>query len=147
MKFCGLLMLFLTISSVASAQLDSSVLKRPLPGGMASRPRQSVTSKGQRTGMPFQEAVTDSLNLILKRYAALPDIPSTWAQVRQAMDTYLFGLWMAGRLAGLKPQEAYYVKMGPETMTVTDISQHRKIAVVGIAQVKPAEFTEIRVQQ
>ena len=47
----------------------------------------------------------------------------------------------AGALAGAKPEQAFYVKIGlGETMTALDILEGRMIVEIGMAVVRPAEF-------
>ena len=41
---------------------------------------------------------------------------------------------------GTKSEEAFFVKMGNETMTATDMANHKMILQVGIAPIKPADF-------
>ena len=50
-------------------------------------------------------------------------------------------------LAGSSPQEAYFVEIGPATMSRDDIMNGRLICNIGIAPSRPAEFVIFRVTQ
>ena len=50
-------------------------------------------------------------------------------------------------LAGASRAEAFFVDIGPDTMTREDISNGRLICNIGIAPSKPAEFVVFRVTQ
>lgn len=68
-----------------------------------------------------------------------------WRQVKQAVDSYLLGLWRKGALQGAKPEHAFYVKVGlGQTMTQVDLSEGRLIVEIGFAPLKPAEFVVVR---
>lgn len=66
---------------------------------------------------------------------------STWLKVKAMIESYLYGLWEQGALAGAKPEDAYYVNVGlGTTMTPADVLGGRMIVEIGIAAVRPAEF-------
>jgi phage tail sheath protein FI len=48
---------------------------------------------------------------------------------------------------GLKPEEAFFVKVDRTTMTQSDIDNGRLICIIGVAVVKPAEFVIFRLAQ
>lgn len=74
-----------------------------------------------------------------------PNDASTWLKVKGMLDSYLYGLWQQGALAGSKPEAAYYVHVGlGKTMTTQDILEGRMIIEIGIAAVRPAEFIILR---
>ena len=50
-------------------------------------------------------------------------------------------------MAGAKPEQAFFVKCGTETMSQDDIENGRLIMLVGVAPVFPAEFVIIRIGQ
>ncbi len=50
-----------------------------------------------------------------------------------------------GALAGAKPEDAYYVRVGlGETMTPQDVLEGRMNVEIGMAVVRPAEFIILR---
>ncbi|RMG17457.1 MAG: phage tail sheath family protein [Bacteroidetes bacterium] len=70
---------------------------------------------------------------------------TTWLKVKGMIDSYLFGLWQQGALAGPSPEAAYFVNVGlGKTMTPQDILEGRMIVEIGIAAVRPAEFIILR---
>jgi phage tail sheath protein FI len=48
---------------------------------------------------------------------------------------------------GTTPSDAFFVQVGPETMTADDIAQGRLNVVVGFAPHMPAEFVVVRAMQ
>lgn len=70
---------------------------------------------------------------------------STWLKVKAMIESYLYGLWQQGALAGAKPEDAYYVRVGlGTTMTPQDVLEGRMIVAIGVAAVRPAEFIVVR---
>jgi phage tail sheath protein FI len=66
---------------------------------------------------------------------------TTWLKVKAMIESYLYGLWERGALAGPTPEAAYFVEVGlGKTMTNQDILEGRMNVRVGIAAVRPAEF-------
>ena len=67
----------------------------------------------------------------------------------QAMiENYLFQKWMEGALAGVKPEQAFYVKVGlGKTMTSLDILEGRMNVEIGLAVARPAEFIVLKFSQ
>lgn len=70
-----------------------------------------------------------------------------WNEVRQAIEEFLFNEWKQGRLAGARPEEAYYVRCDRTTMTQNDIDNGRLVCMVGAAPAKPAEFVIFHIAQ
>ena len=50
-------------------------------------------------------------------------------------------------MVGGSPSEAFFVDIGPNTMSKDDIDNGRMICVIGVAPVKPAEFVIFRITQ
>jgi uncharacterized protein len=72
---------------------------------------------------------------------------STWARVVRSVSNFLTTVWRDGALAGVTPEEAFFVRCDRTTMTPDDIDNGRLICLVGIAPVKPAEFVIFRISQ
>ena len=69
----------------------------------------------------------------------------TWLKVRAMIESYLYGLWDQGALAGAAPEQAYYVQVGlGKTMTQQDVLEGRMNVEIGIAAVRPAEFIVLK---
>ena len=74
-----------------------------------------------------------------------PNDQATWLKVKAMIESYLYGLWQQGALAGSKPELAYYVRVGlGRTMTPQDVLEGRMKVEIGIAAVRPAEFIVLR---
>lgn len=74
-----------------------------------------------------------------------PNDATTWLKVKAMIESYLFGLWERGALAGSTSEAAYFVNVGlGKTMTAQDILNGHMIVVIGIAAVRPAEFIILR---
>ncbi len=70
-----------------------------------------------------------------------PNNAKTWLRTKSMIENFLIGLWRDGALAGAKPEEAFFVKVGlGETMTALDILEGRMNIEIGMAAVRPAEF-------
>jgi len=70
-----------------------------------------------------------------------PNDATTWLKVKAMIESYLYGLWQQGAMAGSKPESAYFVSVGlGKTMTAQDILEGRMIVNIGVAAVRPAEF-------
>ena len=60
---------------------------------------------------------------------------------------FLFNEWKSGHLMGTAPDQAYFVRCDRSTMTQNDIDSGRLVCLIGVAQVKPAEFVILRIGQ
>ncbi|MCB0396112.1 MAG: phage tail sheath family protein [Flavobacteriales bacterium] len=70
-----------------------------------------------------------------------PNTAGTWQRVKGMIENFLVKLWREGALAGAKPEQAFFVKVGlGETMTPLDILEGRMNVEIGMAAVRPAEF-------
>ena len=76
-----------------------------------------------------------------------PNDAALWDRVSLTVRDFLDGLWRSGMLVGATPAEAYFVEIGPATMSREDIANGRLICNIGIAPSKPAEFVVFRVTQ
>lgn len=76
-----------------------------------------------------------------------PNDASLWSRVRLTVSSFLDTLWRTGALSGGSASDAYFVDIGPTTMTQDDIKNGRLICEIGIAPSRPAEFVIFRVTQ
>lgn len=76
-----------------------------------------------------------------------PNNSSLWARVQMTISSFLDNLFRAGMLSGETPAEAFYVDIGPNTMSQDDILNGRLICEIGIAPSRPAEFVIFRLTQ
>lgn len=90
-----------------------------------------------------EESIKASTNWVVFE----PNDQVLWLRVRRTIEIFLTDVWRSGALAGSSESEAFFVNIGPETMTQGDIDAGRLICVIGIAPVKPAEFVIFRITQ
>ena len=76
-----------------------------------------------------------------------PNDATLWQRVSMTISSFLDGMWRTGMLAGSSASEAYFVEIGPSTMSRDDIMNGRLICNIGIAPSRPAEFVIFRVTQ
>lgn len=76
-----------------------------------------------------------------------PNDVALWSRVKRTIELFLEGIWRTGALVGSSPAEAFFVDIGPNTMSKDDIDNGRLICVIGVAPVKPAEFVIFRITQ
>jgi phage tail sheath protein FI len=73
-----------------------------------------------------------------------PNDQPLWTAVRRLVENFLVAAWRDGALLGTKPEHAFYVRCGRDTMTQADIDNGRLICEIGVAPVRPAEFIVLR---
>ncbi len=89
--------------------------------------------------------VEESVKKASKPFVFEPNDANTWVRVKAMVENFLTLQWRAGALAGAKPAQAFYVKIGlNETMTALDIQEGRMIVEIGMAPIRPAEFIILR---
>ncbi len=87
----------------------------------------------------------ESIRKATEPFVFEPNDANTWVRVKAMVENFLTLQWRAGALAGAKPEQAFYVKVGlNETMTALDILEGRMIVEIGMAAVRPAEFIILR---
>jgi uncharacterized protein len=96
----------------------------------------------------FYIMVEKSVKLAAFRFVFEPNDANTWVRVRAMIENYLTNLWRLGALAGAKPEQAFYVRVGLGlTMTFDDVLNGKLIIEIGMAPVRPAEFIILRFTQ
>jgi len=74
-----------------------------------------------------------------------PNTKNTWVMVKSMIENYLITKWQQGALAGAKPDDAFYVKVGLGiTMTSDDINNGIMNVEIGMAVARPAEFIVLK---
>ncbi len=93
----------------------------------------------------FFNMVEESTKKATEPFVFEPNDANTWVKVRGMIENFLILQWRAGALAGAKPEQAFYVRVGlGQTMTAQDILEGRMIVEIGMAVVRPAEFIVLR---
>jgi phage tail sheath protein FI len=76
-----------------------------------------------------------------------PNGERLWANVRETVESFLYGEWRSGALLGGSTKEAFFVRCDRSTMTQNDLDNGRLVCLIGVAVVKPAEFVIFRIGQ
>lgn len=93
----------------------------------------------------FFNMVEESVKKATSQFVFEPNDANTWVKVRAMIENFLILQWRAGALAGSKPDDAFYVKVGlGQTMTAEDILNGFMNVEIGMAAVRPAEFIILR---
>jgi phage tail sheath protein FI len=93
----------------------------------------------------FMMVVEESLKKSLQWAVFEPNTASTWVRVKGLIENYLFDKWRQGALAGVKPEDAFYVKIGlGQTMTPQDVLNGIMNVEIGLAVARPAEFIVLK---
>lgn len=90
-----------------------------------------------------EQSIQNSTNWVVFE----PNNASLWSRVKMTISSFLESMFRAGMLSGETPSEAFYVDIGPNTMSRDDILNGRLICEIGIAPTRPAEFVIFRLTQ
>jgi len=89
----------------------------------------------------FFNMVEESVKKATEQFVFEPNDANTWVKVRAMIENFLILQWRAGALAGGKPDQAFYVRVGlGETMSADDVLNGIMNVEIGMAAVRPAEF-------
>ena len=86
------------------------------------------------------------LKKIMEEYRYRPNKEDTWTSIRNDADNLLYTYYKKRKLIGNRPQEAYFIKIGLQIMTVEDIAANKKVLIAGFSEFKPAEFMIITIE-
>lgn len=93
----------------------------------------------------FFNMVEESVKKATEPFVFEPNDANTWVKVKSMIENFLVVQWRQGALAGAKPEDAFYVRVGlGTTMTAQDIPEGRMNVEIGMAVVRPAEFIILR---
>ena len=96
----------------------------------------------------FFDMVTASVENAVSLFVFEPNDANTWLKVKAMVENFLHIQWRLGAMAGVKPEHAYYVRVGlGQTMTAQDIIDGNLIIEIGMAVLRPAEFVIFRIKQ
>lgn len=76
-----------------------------------------------------------------------PNDESLWSRVSRTLKAFLRDMWRSGALVGATEAQAFYVNVGRDTMSQSDILNGRLICEIGVAPSRPAEFVIFRITQ
>jgi phage tail sheath protein FI len=93
----------------------------------------------------FFNFVEESVKKASGGFVFEPNDANTWTRVRAMIENFLIVQWRDGALAGAKPEDAFYVRVGlNKTMSADDILNGYMIVEIGMAVVRPAEFIVLK---
>jgi len=93
----------------------------------------------------FFNMVEESVKKATSPFVFEPNISNTWIRIKTMIENFLNLQWRAGALAGAKSEEAFFVQVGlGMTMTHQDILEGKLIIEIGMATIRPAEFTILK---
>jgi len=93
----------------------------------------------------FFNMVEESTRKASEPFVFEPNDANTWIKVKAMIENFLVVQWREGALAGAKPEDAFYVRVGlGTTMTAQDVLEGRMNVEIGMAVVRPAEFIVLR---
>ncbi len=96
----------------------------------------------------FFNMVEESIKKSIQWAVFEPNTINTWVKVQAMIENYLFLKWREGALAGVKPEQAFFVRVGlPATMSSTDVLEGRMNVEIGMAVARPAEFIILKFSQ
>jgi len=144
MKYLVLLAM-ITFAKSAAAQLRQVVTKDSETQKAAIK---NTTLKRKAVfPITLKAEIENELNRIVDAHKHEPNTAATWVKIKADAENLLYSYFQKGKLRGNKSLEAYYVKIGNDTMTAADIRNHTFILLAGVATVKPAEFEIIRIEK
>jgi phage tail sheath protein FI len=147
-----------TIAGVGTQRQYPGVYLQEVPTGMHSIPGVGASSVrvavhraaiGARVGAVSAQTYLQFLAQRMKSATAYainrPSVPGLWSNVVMTLTQLLAIEWRSGHLQGQRQADAYFVRCDRTTMTLADIANGRVVALVGVAIVKPTEFSILRV--
>jgi hypothetical protein len=137
----GLLLLLITFLGSGFSSAASPVIKEPL---LIKPKDESAMTKPISPIDAYIQSLQQSIDKATQWATSKPDDEGLWIRLRLGIERILYGEWMKGRLQGSKPSQAYFVTCDRTTMSQNDIDNGRAICLIGVAPLRPAEFTEFR---
>ena len=112
--------------------------------------RRSATIPVKRKDLKIRRSLTRlkrSLRKATQWVVFEPNDETLWVTVRSTLEVLLLQEWQSGSLAGVKPNQAFFVRCDRTVMTQHDLDNGRLICLIGVAVIKPAEFVIFRIGQ
>lgn len=81
-----------------------------------------------------------SIKMAMNDFVFEPNNSKTWVKINAMVSSFLVQQWRAGALIGNSPDEAFFVRIGKDTTTETEILAGKINIQIGMAMVRPAEF-------
>ncbi len=94
----------------------------------------------------FSLMVEESIKNALQQFAHGPNDSNTWIKIKNMVENFLISFFRAGAFTGQTQEDTYFVNVGlGTTMTDNDIRNGDLFIEIGMAMVRPAEFTIIKI--
>lgn len=88
----------------------------------------------------FFNYAEESIKKAMNDFVFEPNNARTWVKIKAMVVSFLAEQWKAGALVGNKMDEAFFVRVGEDTTTETEILQGKINIQIGMAVARPAEF-------
>lgn len=119
-----------------------ALLLAPWPRAAVASPQ----SKAQKAEAAYVAYVERELTQRTAFVSAQKNDAALWRQVCDVAAAFLMDEWRTGKLQGRKAAEAFYVRCDRQTMTQNDLDNGRCVVLVGVAVLRPAEFSVVRLK-
>ncbi len=94
----------------------------------------------------FFSWVTQSIKLSIQPFCFEPNNSATRMTIKNLVENFLTDIWQRGGLQGGTMREAFFVRMSlNQPMTETNILESKMLIEIGMAALRPAEFTIVLV--
>jgi phage tail sheath protein FI len=132
-----------------SGHIPVAAFEKNSADSLETKPLKSTEKTMKTFGRKYSviDEIKKELNDIMNHHSSSPNNQETWKMMRSEATDVLMKYYRAGKLMGTKPEQAFFVKIGPDTMTTTDIAAGKMIMLAGVAMVKPAEFEILRFER
>ncbi len=97
----------------------------------------------RRTSMFIEQSISRGIQWAVFE----PNDEALWERIRIVVNNFMIDLFKDGAFQGSKADESFFVKCGRDTTSQNEINQDIFNIVLGIAFVRPAEFTILKITQ
>lgn len=88
----------------------------------------------------FFNYAEESIKKAMHSFVFEPNNERTWVKIKAMVVSFLVDQWQAGALVGTKMNEAFFVNVGKDTTSETEILAGKINVQIGMAVARPAEF-------
>ena len=89
--------------------------------------------------------IEESVKKASTQFVFEPNTQQTWTRIKGMIDNFLTAQWRQGAIAGAKPEDAFFVKVGlGTTMTSQEVLEGVMNIEIGLAPARPAEFIVLK---
>jgi phage tail sheath protein FI len=88
----------------------------------------------------FFSFAEESIMKAMNPFVFEPNNARTWVKIKAMVTSFLVEQWKAGALVGTSLEEAFFVRVGKDTTSETEILEGKINVQIGMAVARPAEF-------